>query len=132
MGKVCIMVKKAIDSSKFPQLPVKLKQARSLKGLTQGQLSKKTGVDVQRLSKYERGVLVPTTEVIVKISDALGVSIDYLLKNGNNTIVGQIKDAELLKHVIQIDDLPNKDRGILKEIFEAFIKKHRFEELAIK
>lgn len=126
------MAKKAIDSSKFPQLPVKLKQARSQKGLTQGQLSKKTGVDVQRLSKYERGVLVPTTEVIVKISDALGVSLDYLLKNGKNTITGQIKDGDLLKHVIHVDTLPDKDRHILKEILEAFIKKHRFEELAMK
>jgi transcriptional regulator with XRE-family HTH domain len=75
---------------------------------------------------------VPTTEVIAKISDALGVSIDYLLKNGNNTIVGQIKDAELLKLVVQINDLPDKDRDTLKEVLEAFIKKHRFEELAIK
>lgn len=126
------MAKKAIDVSKFPDLPVKLKQARSQRGLTQGQLSQKTGVDVQRLSKYERGVLVPTTEVIVKISDALGVSLDYLLKNGKNNIVGQIKDAELLKHVIQVDVLPDKDRHVLKEILEAFIKKHRFEELAMK
>lgn len=126
------MAKKSIDTSKFPQLPVKLKQARSERGLTQGQLAKKTGVDIQRLSKYERGVLVPTTEVIVKISDALGVSLDYLLKNGKNTVVGQIKDSELLKHMIQVDTLPDKDRLILKEILEAFIKKHRFEELAIR
>jgi len=31
-----------------------------------------------------------------------------------------------------VDALPDKDRGILKEILAAFIKKHRFEELAIK
>lgn len=126
------MVKRAIDSSKFPQLPGKLKQARSQRGLTQGQLSQKTGVDIQRLSKYERGVLVPTTEVIVKISDALGISIDYLLKNSKNTIVGQIQDTELLNKVIEIDNLPEKDRNILKEILEAFIKKYRFEEIAAK
>jgi hypothetical protein len=43
--------KKTIDSSKFPELSAKVKQARSQKEVTQGQLSKKTGVDVQRLSK---------------------------------------------------------------------------------
>jgi transcriptional regulator with XRE-family HTH domain len=48
------MTKKAINPKKFPELPDKLKQARSQKGLTQGQLSKKTGVDIQRLSKYDR------------------------------------------------------------------------------
>jgi transcriptional regulator with XRE-family HTH domain len=126
------MTKKAINPKKFPQLPDKLKQARNQKGLTQGQLAQKTGVDVQRLSKYERSVLVPTTEVIVKISEALGVSLDYLLKNGKNTVVGQIQDSELLKRTIQVDTLPDKERHILKEILEAFIKKHRFEEVAAK
>ena len=54
------------------------------------------------------------------------------MKNGKNTVVGQIQDAELLKHVIQVDSLPDKDRGILKEILEAYIMKHRFEEIATK
>ncbi len=126
------MAKKAINPKKIPQLPEKLKQARSQKGLTQGQLAQKTGVDIQRLSKYERGVLVSTTEVIVKISEALGVSLDYLLKNGKNAVVGQIQDTELLKRTIQVDTLPDKERHILKEILEAFIKKHRFEEVAAK
>jgi hypothetical protein len=31
-----------------------------------------------------------------------------------------------------VDELPDKDRGILKAILQAFIKKHRFEEFAIK
>jgi hypothetical protein len=58
--------------------------------------------------------------------------LDYLLKNGKNTVVGQIQDSELLKRTIQVDTLPDKERHILKEILEAFIKKHRFEEVAAK
>ncbi|RJP92451.1 MAG: hypothetical protein C4518_07310 [Desulfobacteraceae bacterium] len=58
--------------------------------------------------------------------------LDYLLKNGKNRVKGKVKDAELVDQYIQIDALPEEDRHMLKEILEAFIKKHRFEELAMK
>lgn len=49
-----------------PELSEKLKQARKQKGLTQGQLAQKIGADIQRISKYERGVLIPTTGIYSK------------------------------------------------------------------
>jgi transcriptional regulator with XRE-family HTH domain len=113
-------------------LAEKLKQARKQKGLTQGQLAKKIGADIQRISKYERGVLIPTTEIMVKLSDALDASLDYLLKNGKNRVAGKIRDTELIDQFVEVDTLPEKDRHILKALLEAFIKKHRFEELAMK
>lgn len=115
-----------------PELSEKLKQARKQKGLTQGQLAQKIGADIQRISKYERAVLIPTTEIMVKLSNALDVSLDYLLKNCKNRVTGKVKDSELIDQFIQIDSLPEKDRHILKALLEAFIKKHQFEELAMK
>lgn len=120
---------KALISLDFAK---KLKHSRTQKGLTQGQLAQKIGADIQRISKYERGILIPTTEIMVKLSDALEVTLDYLLKNGKNRVTGKIKDAELIDHFIEVDALPEKDRQILKALLEAFIKKHRFEELAMK
>ncbi len=99
---------------------------------SQGQLSKKIGADIQRISKYERGVLIPTTEIMVKLSVALDVSLDYLLKNCKNQVAGKILDTELIDQFSQVDALPDEDRHILKALLEAFIKKHRFEELAMK
>lgn len=115
-----------------PELSEKLKQARKQKGLTQGQLAQKIGADIQRISKYERGVLIPTTGIIVKLSNTLDVSLDYLLKNGKNRVTGKVKDSELIDQFIQVNSLPEKDRHILKALLEAFIKKHRFEELAME
>jgi len=126
------MQSKTITMTVSPELADKLKQARKQKGLTQGQRAQKTGADIQRISKYERGVLVPTTEIMVKLSDALDVSLDYLLKNGKNRVTGKVKDVELVDQFIQIDALPEEDRHMLKALLEAFIKKHRFEELAMK
>ena len=77
-------------------------------------------------------MLVPTTEIMVKLSNTLDVSLDYLLNNGKNQVTGKIRDTELIDQVVQIDTLPEKDRQILKSLLEAFIKKHQFEELAMR
>ena len=69
---------------------------------TQGQLAQKIGADIQRISKYERGVLTPTTEIMVKLSDILDVSLDYLLKNGKNRAACKISDTELIDQFIQV------------------------------
>jgi len=126
------MLNKSTNTMIPPDLAEKLKQARKQKRLTQGQLAQKISADIQRISKYERGVLIPTTEIMVKLSDALEVSLDYLLKNGKNRVAGKIRDTELTDQFVQVDTLPEKDRHILKALLEAFIKKHRFEELAMK
>lgn len=112
------------------QFPEKLKRARQLKDLTQAQLAHKVGADVQRISKYERGVMVPTTAILVRLADALGVTMDYLLRNGDREPAGAVRDPELLERVIEIDGLPEHDRQVLLTLIDAFIKKHRFEELA--
>lgn len=99
------MQSKTTTMTVSPELADKLKQARKQKGLTQGQLAQKTGADIQRISEYERAVLVPTTKIMVKLYDALDVSLDYLLKNGKNRVTGKVKDAELVDQFIQVDAL---------------------------
>lgn len=112
------------------ELSEKLKQARKQKGLTQGQLAKRAGTDSQRISKYERGVLVPTTTILVKLADALDVSLDYLLREAQNRPVGKIRDTALLEQFSQIDSLPESDKQLVKGLLDAFIKKSKFEILA--
>lgn len=84
----------------LPKLSKKLKQARKQKGITQGQLSQKIGADIQRISKYERGILIPTTEIMIKLSNALDVSLDYLLKNDKNRVTSKVKNAELIDQFV--------------------------------
>ena len=112
--------------------PVKLRKARKEKGLSQGQLAQRIGADIQRVSKYERGINIPTTDIMVRIADTLDVSLDDLLRNGKNRVLGKIQDAELIDQFTQIDALPDDDRKHLKALIEAFVKKHLFEQLAMK
>jgi transcriptional regulator with XRE-family HTH domain len=112
------------------KLSGKLQQARKQKGFTQGQLAKRAGTDSQRISKYERGVLVPTTTILVKLADALDVSLDFLLREAENRAVGKIRDTALLDQFTQIDSLPENDKQLIKGLLDAFIKKSKFEMLA--
>ena len=118
---------KHIVSVKFPE---KLRLARQQKGFTQGQLAQRVGSDSQRISKYERGVMVPTTAILVKLADALDVSLDYLLRDAEDRPIGKIRDATLLNQFAQIDSLADDDKQLVKGLLDAFIKKSKFEMLA--
>ena len=56
-----------------------IKIARIQKNISQKQLGEMLGVTYQTISRWENGVMLPTTENLIKLSDALDVSIDYLL-----------------------------------------------------
>ena len=111
-------------------LPDKLKKLRQGRGLSQGQLGNKLGVNVQLISKYERGVVCPPTNMVVKIASEFNVSLDYLLRDEANVAINKIKSRELLKHIEEIEQLPEEDQQVLTSLLDAFIKKYKFEQLA--
>lgn len=119
--------KKQIISAKFP---VKLKLARQQKGFTQGQVAQRVGSDSQRISKYERGVMVPTTAILIKLANALEVSLDYLLLDAEDRAVSKIQDTALLNQFTQIESLAENDKFLIKGLLDAFIKKSKFEILS--
>ncbi|MBO5526012.1 MAG: helix-turn-helix domain-containing protein [Clostridia bacterium] len=59
----------------------KLQDARTNKHLTQEQLAGLLGVTRQSVSRWESDVVYPDLAKIVRLSELLGVSTDYLLKN---------------------------------------------------
>lgn len=58
----------------------RLKQVRERRGLTQDQLARKAGLTAVQISHFETGVKPSASAVtLVKLADALSVSIDFLL-----------------------------------------------------
>ena len=58
----------------------RIKIARRRSGLSLRELAEKVNVSAQAVSKYERGLDVPSSPVLIKLANALGVSIEYLLR----------------------------------------------------
>jgi Zn-dependent peptidase ImmA (M78 family)/DNA-binding XRE family transcriptional regulator len=58
----------------------RLKMARKMNGLSQQELGEKAGVSRMSISKYERDINVPRSQVLIKLAQALDVKIEYLLR----------------------------------------------------
>lgn len=58
----------------------RIRESREIAGLTQVELAEKIGITWKHLSALERSINNPSIATICKISDALAVSCDFLLK----------------------------------------------------
>jgi transcriptional regulator with XRE-family HTH domain len=56
-----------------------IRQARHLRGWTQHELALAIGQHPNSISRWERGPVRPSVDVVAKISRATGVSADFLL-----------------------------------------------------
>ena len=55
----------------------KLKQLRTLKGLSQEQLAKRMSITKSMISAYENSIRLPSYDVLIKIALFFNVSMDY-------------------------------------------------------
>ena len=102
----------------------RLKQARTNKGLSQSKLADIVGVHVTNISRYERGENKPTSSVLSKLAEGLGVSADFLMSGSTDDVANaSISDRELLEQFKKIEQLPNSKKALVKEFLDAFIIK---------
>lgn len=94
----------------------RIRQLRSEKGLTQGELSKRIGINRVTLSNLESGTRYPTLDHLQRLSKFFDCSFDYILGNTNER-----------KEKVQVVEITNN--GITKLQME-FLKK--IEDLNVK
>lgn len=58
----------------------RLKMARKMAGMSQQELGEEAGVSRMSISKYERDINVPRSQVLINLAKALDVKIEYLLR----------------------------------------------------
>jgi len=75
---------------------IRLKQLRTDKHLTQAQVAKRIGVTASMVSSYETDIRLPSYEVMIRIADLFGVTVDYLLCREDKRFVdiSQLSDEE--------------------------------------
>lgn len=101
----------------------RLKDKRLSMGLTQEVLGNKVGVSKQSVCKYEKGIIEPTFDTLIKLAVALDCSTDYLLglevvSKSHVKIALCEEEAEFLRHI----RLNNKLHRIVLENNERVIK----------
>lgn len=75
---------------------LRLKKLRADKHLTQAQVAKRVGVTASMVSSYETDIRLPSYEVMIRLADLFGVSVDYLLGRGEKRLldISGLSDAE--------------------------------------
>ena len=63
-----------------------LRQLRTLKGVTQKEVGKALGCSEVAYNRYENGEREPSLEMVVKIADYFGVTVDYLLEHESHLL----------------------------------------------
>ena len=109
----------------------RLKRLRTERGWSQGQFAAKINIHQKQISGYERGSHVPSTDVLIRIAEALQVSLDFLVFDDRENVQKvAISDIELLERIREIDNLSRKDKETIKAVLDTFIVKNQFQRLA--
>ncbi|MFC3197290.1 helix-turn-helix domain-containing protein [Parapedobacter deserti] len=100
--------------------------ARKQRKMTQGALGGKVGTSGDIIGKYERGENMLSIDVAAKMADALGVTLDYLVKDGEYEHI----DNETLKRLKEVQGLDSDTRAHVFATIDAFIKAARLKSIA--
>ena len=86
-----------------------ISERRKQKNLTQMQLSEKLGITDKAISKWERGIAMPDTSIMLELCDILGISVNELL-NGEK---------------IDMDNNEQKNEQLLLDMAKEIEKKNK-------
>jgi transcriptional regulator with XRE-family HTH domain len=66
----------------------KITRARKIAGISLQELSNRIGNEVskQSLNKYEKGLMKPSNDMIIKIANAININIDFFFKEQKDKI----------------------------------------------
>ena len=109
------------SSSRSEVFSDRLRAAREYRGLTQGELAKRTGLQPSAVSHFETGVRKPSFDNLRLLADKLDVTTDYLLGR-----VAEFKELagadELHRHYNALKD---SDRKFADELITHLASKSR-------
>ena len=109
-------------------LAKKIVQLRKERNLTQKELASIVGVHFSHMSRYERGISLPSIDVVKKLAQMFHVSADYLLFDDAQAMVrANIADQELLQQFERLSRMSEREKTAVKTVLEAVILKHHLE-----
>lgn len=99
-----------------------LRRLRLARGYTQEELGKLLNVQKSAISKYERGTVVPTADILLRLADIFGVSVDTLLGRSQPAppdAPAQPTDAVTPEQLATLDPATRKIADLFSSLPEA-------------
>ena len=98
-----------MDQSKIGKF---IAECRKEKALTQMQLAEKLGITDKAISKWERGISLPDSSIMLELCDILGISVNELLSGEKINMENYNKELEN-KLIEVLKEKEQKDRHLL-------------------
>lgn len=90
---------------------------RKKKGFSQADLGKLVGTSGDIIGRYEREVMSPGIDVIIKIASTLDVSIDYLVGKTTTLI-----DKQILERIEEISKLAEDEKSYVFNLIDMCLR----------
>ncbi|HMQ27436.1 MAG TPA: helix-turn-helix transcriptional regulator, partial [Acidimicrobiales bacterium] len=103
------------------------RQVRKEAGWSQGDLGERIGTDPGRISRYESGRITPSADALVRIAEALDVSLDYLLVDDIPRRPLHTPDHHLGERFNPLEELDEEDLSSLLNHLDGLIAKKRLK-----
>lgn len=107
----------------------RIKELRNSVNFSQQELADKIKVSKAQINRYENRDVQPPADVLNKLSDALGTTVDYLL-NGNSgeKAKASLKNAEMLNKFKELEALPDKEQNMILQVVNALIRDYKAKQ----
>ena len=94
----------------------RMKVQRKLMHLTQEQMAERLDISIKHYSEAERGIIGLSVENLIKVSEILGISLDYLIK-------GIAIDYPIPERMLEIyKNCPDSKKKLLLQLLELEAK----------
>ncbi|MBI1393904.1 MAG: helix-turn-helix domain-containing protein [Alphaproteobacteria bacterium] len=115
------MIEKQTPSEMFKE---RLKAARDLRGLSQGELAERSGLPPSSIGHFETGSRKPSFDTLRKLANALEVTTDYLLGRTDNPALAESGDP-LYRDV---GNLTARDRELAKDFLKMLAERSQVKK----
>jgi transcriptional regulator with XRE-family HTH domain len=108
-------------SDKFAKaLGERLRTYRKRKNMTQEELAHRASFSTSFISDVERAEKSPTIESLVRITDALGITLEELFANAQSR--KKTKEAETVAYIIgKINNLPSQELQTINNMVDLLL-----------
>ena len=104
----------------------RLSTLRKARSLTQQAIADKIDLHVNQIKRYEAGTAQPTLDTLVKLANALHVTLDELVFNEQE----RSPSDDFRVQFEALSQFNDKDKVIAKELLDILILKHTASQLA--
>ena len=116
--------------AQVPELGRRIRRFRQSRGWSQEDLGARLGVGQKQISAYERQVNLPSTEVLLRMAEVFGVTLDGLaFAGGHHSVQQPIEDRALLGVAAEVDRLSVAERELAVRMLGLVVMRAKVRQL---